>query len=169
MEVYTHEDFSIQLTAEVFHKISKQTFTCLPEEACGVLLGNLSERHLLMDDYIPIRNTAADPRHQFSLDPVQWTSLLLKKHRIYGLFHSHPSSLPVPSQDDLHQLQSFGGLFHVYFIGSPQNSQPGNLLLQAYLIVKDCSSPQATSSSSQESNRWMWSLRQEDYTLLRST
>ncbi|UNK17065.1 M67 family metallopeptidase [Paenibacillus sp. N3/727] len=169
MSVHTHDEFSLQLTAEVLYKIREQTFTCLPEEACGVLLGTPSDKRLLIDDYIPVRNTAADPQHHFSLDPALWTSLLFSEQRICGLFHSHPTSLPLPSQEDFSQLHSFGSLLKVYLIGSPQLSQPDNFLLNAYRIVKDYSPPQNPSRSSQETKHWAWTLRQEDYTLLRST
>lgn len=169
MEVYTHDDFAIQLTAEVIHKIREQTFTCLPEEACGVLLGTVSKKSLLLDDYIPVRNTAANPQHHFALDPVHWTSLLFNERRICGLFHSHPASPPVPSQADFNQLQSFGGLLKVYFIGSPQLSQPGDLLLYAYRIRKEFSPPHRTSHPSQDQESKVWTLRQEDFTILHST
>ncbi|WP_158702659.1 Mov34/MPN/PAD-1 family protein [Paenibacillus faecalis] len=154
-------DFPIQITSEVLHKIREQTFSCLPEEACGVFLGNLSERGLRLDDYIAIPNTATDPKLYFSLDPVVWTALLFNEPRICGLYHSHPTSPPLPSIEDLKQLQSFGGLLKVYFIGSPQLSSPGDYQLRAYQIIPD-------QRRAPERNGQQWTLSQKDYVILRS-
>ncbi|GIO95909.1 hypothetical protein J14TS5_09950 [Paenibacillus lautus] len=121
--------------------ISDYTYDCLPEEACGVLIGHSSatSRSLTVTQFIPITNTAEFPLHSFHLDPVQWTRLVLTEKRIVGLFHSHPHTSPEPSGEDLLQLPSFGGLLQVYAIGSP--AAPNDLCLrplqlQAYKIMR---------------------------------
>lgn len=166
MEVHDPSHNPIQITREVIHSIGKHMTTCLPEEACGILLGSSSEYSLLLDDYIPVRNTASEPRHRFSLEPAAWTSLLLSEPRICGLFHSHPADPPVPSQDDIRQLQAFGSLFKVYFIGTPFMSNPGGILLHAYEIIQE-TIPLKLSEPYEMKNHW--SLSQADYALLSTT
>lgn len=156
----------IQITRKVIHSVGKHMITCLPEEACGILLGRCSQNILLLDDYIPVRNTASEPWHHFSLEPAAWTSLLLSEPRICGLFHSHPKGSPVPSQDDICQLQAFGSLFKVYFIGSPSTSNPDGILLHTYKIIQG-PRPLGLSDPSDKKNHW--SLSKVDYSLLGTT
>lgn len=139
------------LHAAVQQHISDYTYDCLPQEACGVLIGHSSaaRRSVTVTQFIPIKNTAEFPLHSFHLDPVQWTRLVLTEKGIVGLFHSHPDTFPEPSGEDLLQLQSFGGMLQVYAIGSPAapstpDSKP--LQLHTYKIIRG----RETSESSSE-------------------
>lgn len=129
------------LHAEVTEHITKHMYDCLPQDACGVLIGhsNAVSRSLTVTQFIPIKNTAEFPLHSFRLDPVHWTTLALTEKKLVGLFHSHPHTSPEPSREDRLQLQSFGGLLQVYAIASPTASPiPGIKLLQlhTYKITK---------------------------------
>lgn len=166
MDIYNPVEGPLGITTKVLYSIRQHVFSCLPEEACGVLLGHTAEGILQIDEYIPVRNTAADPLHHFSLDPAAWTTLLLKEPRICGLFHSHPASLPVPSWEDIRQLQSFGNLLQMYFIGTPHLHGPDEFLLQAYQIMKE---PTLHHPSGSDDGTKRWMLRPADYILLCST
>lgn len=129
------------LHAAVQQHISDYTYDCLPQEACGVLIGHSSaaRRSVTVTQFFPIKNTAEFPLHSFHLDPVEWTRLVLTEKGIVGLFHSHPDTFPEPSGEDLQQLHSFGGLLQVYAIGSPAapnapDSKP--LQLHTYKIIR---------------------------------
>lgn len=166
MDINNPVEGPLQITMKVLYSIRQHVFTCLPEEACGVFLGHTVNGIYQIDEYIPIRNTAADPIHHFSLDPAAWTSLLLKEPRICGLFHSHPASLPIPSWEDIRQLQSFGNLLQMYLIGSPNLHGPDEFLLEAYQIMKE-PPLHRPSESGEGMKRWM--LRPVDYILSCST
>ncbi|MCV4232575.1 M67 family metallopeptidase [Virgibacillus sp. LDC1] len=147
------------LHAAVQQHISDYTYHCLPEEACGVLIGHSSatSRAVTVTQFIPVKNTAEFPLHSFHLDPVQWTRLVMTEKRIVGLFHSHPYTSPEPSEEDLLQLPSFGGLLQVYAIGSPAASTsyaPGlkPLQLHAYKIIQGTEASELTSDL--PSNSW---------------
>ncbi|MGO4785946.1 M67 family metallopeptidase [Paenibacillus sp. 2KB_20] len=146
------------LHAAVQQHISDYTYDCLPEEACGVLIGHSSaiSRSVTVTQFTPVKNTAEFPLHSFHLDPVQWTRLVLTEKGIIGLFHSHPHTSPEPSGEDLLQLPSFGGLLQVYAIGSPAApNAPGlkPLQLHAYKIMREKET--AELDSDLPSNSWV--------------
>lgn len=129
------------LHAAVQQQISDYTYHCLPQEACGVLIGHSStaRRSVTVTKFIPIKNTAEFPLHSFHLDPVHWTRLVLTEKGIVGLFHSHPHTFPEPSSEDLLHLQAFGGLLQVYAIGSPPTPNAPDtkpLQLHTYKIIR---------------------------------
>ncbi|MFC7680832.1 M67 family metallopeptidase [Paenibacillus sp. GCM10028914] len=162
MDINNSVEVPFRITSEVMDLVTEHTFTCLPEEACGIILGNTTEGTLQLDGYIPVPNRAADPLHHFSLDPEIWTSLLFTEPRICGLFHSHPTSPPAPSKEDLLQLQSFGGLLQVYFIGSPLRFDSKELSLRAYRIMRK---PMIATASKPHEALKPWILKAVDYTL----
>lgn len=169
MNIYNPAEEPIKMTTKVLDSIRQHAFACLPEEACGVLLGRTSNGNYIIEEYIPVRNTAPDPRHHFSLDPVTWTSLVLKEPRICGLFHSHPASLPVPSWEDISQLQYFGSLLQIYFIGSPNLYDPNDMNLEAYRIMKEPILYSAWKSNKEDDETKRYMLRPQEYIILCST
>lgn len=81
----------------------------VPLEACGVLLGFSAEDG---DAGTPIiRHTAAvtnradNPEKAFRFDEREWLALLYDMERngmkLLGIYHSHPTSPPFPSAEDL--------------------------------------------------------------------
>ncbi|MNJ62794.1 hypothetical protein D3C77_586490 [compost metagenome] len=95
----------------------EDSLTRHPEEACGVLLGDITADSAVIDNYLPIRNISSQPRQNFLLDPRQWVTCCYNP-RLIGLYHSHPSAPPVPSDTDLQQLPLFADLLKLYVIGS---------------------------------------------------
>lgn len=71
-----------------------------PNEACGLLLGRAGR----IETAVATRNLAADPAHEFEIDP----QALLRCHRearsggpaLLGWYHSHPNGKPLPSATD---------------------------------------------------------------------
>lgn len=126
----------ILLGRSVFEQMAAHAFGALPQEACGILLGqgNLQDASIRVTEFVSIPNAAEDPLHHFRLEPSEWTRLLLSRRDIIGLFHSHPASSPEPSEEDLAELQTFGGLFSIYLIGAPVGTGPEELKLNAYRV-----------------------------------
>ncbi|MBQ4898651.1 Mov34/MPN/PAD-1 family protein [Paenibacillus sp. Marseille-P2973] len=118
-----------------------------PDEACGALFGRLSPEVITVDSYMPLTNMAENPRHTFTFDPAEWVRCCYTSGLI-GIFHSHPTSPPLPSISDMEGLQHFGGLLSLYLIGSkfPANGGaiqdemppgiPDGFLLNAYSIAR---------------------------------
>lgn len=125
----------IRLNASCGRQIAEHLVSGLPYETCGVLRGKAAAGGMRIDAFAPIRNVAPDPLHRFVLDPAEWTRECLRGGGLIGLFHSHPSSPPVPSDEDLRQLPLFAGMLSAYLIGSLAKTG-GEIELNGYMIEK---------------------------------
>ncbi len=74
-----------------------------PREACGLIAGK-GERAI---EIIAIPNVARDPQHTYYMDErslaAALTSLDTRGLELIGLYHSHPTSNPIPSPTDIRQ------------------------------------------------------------------
>ncbi|MCH1642418.1 Mov34/MPN/PAD-1 family protein [Paenibacillus timonensis] len=100
-----------------------------PMEACGLLFGTFDGRMGgRIERYLPVANHSKAPHHAFELDPSVWVRSCFDP-RLIGLYHTHPSSLPLPSREDLLQLPNFAARIHLYMIGGrlaqEYNKPPG--------------------------------------------
>lgn len=118
----------IWLDSSVQLMLGKHLLTCLPHEACGLLLGTAAAGGILVSSYVPLSNVAPDPLHAFVPDPSEWVSALFSSPVPIGLFHSHPTSPPWPSPADLQGLNALGPEFCAYLIGSPGTDCENSLI-----------------------------------------
>ncbi|WP_145146838.1 M67 family metallopeptidase [Paenibacillus xylanexedens] len=107
------------IPSSVEKEMSKHMFLSLPQEACGVLLGETAAGGIRISRFQPIRNVAPDPLHHFALDDAEWIRCVFSEPKLIGIFHSHPHTRPVPSVEDIQALPAFAGLLQMYLIGSP--------------------------------------------------
>lgn len=72
-----------------------------PREACGLLAG----KGVLISLALPVANAAAKPEQEFALAPDEQLRGLkqIDAHGLdwLGVYHSHPTTPPIPSQSDL--------------------------------------------------------------------
>jgi proteasome lid subunit RPN8/RPN11 len=78
----------------------------IPTEACGIVYGiSGSDNALYITGWQGISNIAENAENDFLFDPGEWIEALYgsseNAESIIGLFHSHPSSGPLPSPRDL--------------------------------------------------------------------
>ncbi|WP_410769664.1 M67 family metallopeptidase [Fontibacillus sp. BL9] len=145
----------LQLPAQVRTLLEKDFDDRFPMEACGAFFGHLTTETVIAENYLPLSNIAENPRHAFAFDPVEWVRCCYAPDLI-GIYHSHPTSLPVPSALDIQQLQHFGSLISVYLIGSrsttpwdiwngnkekPSGDIPDGFHVQAYSVVRPNNEP----------------------------
>ncbi|MCY3833218.1 MAG: M67 family metallopeptidase [Chloroflexi bacterium] len=92
-----------------------------PAEACGLLAG--TNNHIAAAH--PLRNIAAAPETQFRADPEEQLQALkaidAAGRNWLGVYHSHPTSAPIPSPQDIDQCAD-GGLLQL--IVSLEGAQP---------------------------------------------
>ncbi len=100
----------------------------LPNECCGVLLGT----NTTVERCIPIRSDPPSP-DAFYMDPCEqvavFTDMERRGEQLLGIYHSHPTTPPVPSTTDLKLA------FHedvLYIIISCE--YPGSPQIRAYLL-----------------------------------
>ncbi|WP_094095984.1 M67 family metallopeptidase [Paenibacillus physcomitrellae] len=119
---------NIELNEQILMAIHQHMAACHPLEGCGILFGEPSAGSVQswqITEFRPAANRSSQPERAFSLDPAVWVPSSLSP-RLLGIVHSHPVSAPVPSQEDLKQLQSFGELIKVYMIVSTEHKNPPN-------------------------------------------
>lgn len=119
----------------------------LPDEACGILAGHHQGR---VERIFPVENNAEQPESRFSID-----SRALNQHlpqiradglRVIGFYHSHPTTPPTPSPDD---IAGIGDIEAVHLIVSLKGSAPrlaawriaGRRFHAVELILDDVSAP----------------------------
>lgn len=91
------------------------------EEVCG-LVGAL---HGAPASYYPVENRAENRASRYLMDPQQQIDVMRTMRstgqELFGIFHSHPDSPPVPSEID-REMAAYPGV--VYFIASTRHPVP---------------------------------------------
>ncbi len=103
----------LRLSRALADAIRAQAQAAVPEECCGLLLGDAAAGRV--DAIAPAANVAADPVHCFEIDPAA----LLAAHKaaraggpqIVGHYHSHPTGEPVPSAVDAAMARGAGEIW----------------------------------------------------------
>jgi proteasome lid subunit RPN8/RPN11 len=85
--------------------LKKHTESCLPEEACALLVGRrLNKQNWRVTGIEITENVADDKVRNFEIDPQKIINLEMKYLRqdkeIVGIFHSHPEGSATPSATD---------------------------------------------------------------------
>lgn len=139
MDIFQFPKLSFQQA--VLDHIYSHMLNCMPNEGCGLLFGSCqaNDAGWRIKRFEPGENVSANPRHHFLLDPSLWVRHALSgESGLLGLVHSHPSAKPVPSVQDVMELQQFGGLIQIYVIVSPslmtKQQNPG---LAAYAVYPE--------------------------------
>src|SRR3954465_723642 len=96
--------FRLELPRELYDAMVAQALAERPNECCGLLAGVLVEGIARVERCHPLVNVAAspvlyesEPRSMF--EAVR--AMLREKLDVVAVYHSHPSSPPVPSRADL--------------------------------------------------------------------
>jgi len=132
--------FSVIIPSILLHRLERYVRSCQPMEACGALLGHIEGTEIHISEFIPIPNTAVDPYHHFEFDGPAWVNCVMREPALIGIFHSHPASYPVPSEEDLQQLQLFGAGLKAYLITGSGNPS-GSMFTAAYLVAPGAAPP----------------------------
>jgi desampylase len=109
----------LSVTRTVINAMTAAARMAVPDEACGLLLGQGGH----IDAFRATANVAPDPARHFEIDPAA----LIAAHkveraggkRLIGFFHSHPTGLPEPSATDRAQAARDG---RVWAIATPDGA-----------------------------------------------
>ncbi|TXK86038.1 Mov34/MPN/PAD-1 family protein [Paenibacillus sp. N3.4] len=97
----------VLMTNELYRTLIEYSFSKLPEEACGFILGQVLDQDagFTAHSFAPMRNCAANPQLQFDIAPQDMVPFLVNtENHVIGIFHSHPTASPIPSEQDLQTL-----------------------------------------------------------------
>ena len=97
--------FRLCIPREHYDAMLAQAQAELPNECCGLLAGRIDERKVgrVLARY-PLVNAAASPREYLGDDRMLFAAHKDMRNRgfeLLAIYHSHPSSDPVPSKTDL--------------------------------------------------------------------
>lgn len=94
------DEAPLRLAPGLQEEIIAHARDCLPDEACGLLVGLGRE----VEAFRPITNIDASPR-TYTLSPEEhhrvWRESEREGREIVGAFHSHPDSGAIPSSTDV--------------------------------------------------------------------
>jgi len=94
----------LELNREHWQTIIKHALAGLPNEACGLLAGEVEGEHKKVRQVYLLTNLDQSPEH-FSMDPVEQFAAVkdMRRHGwvMLGNFHSHPATPARPSAEDI--------------------------------------------------------------------
>jgi [CysO sulfur-carrier protein]-S-L-cysteine hydrolase len=122
----------VHIQAELYEKLLQHAKSALPNEACGIIIGNSDTERVTAETFVPLRNHSSDPQRHFEISPLEMiTHLANDHHQIVGLFHSHPTAPPIPSKEDSETLWHTIPTHWIVSLQSPSRPE-----LQIYEIKK---------------------------------
>ncbi len=100
----------IKISRNDMDLIQKELEANKPYEACGVLIGTISDSTAHVEKTLPVTN-ANRTRVSFELDSKQlydaWNNAAREGKEIVGVYHTHPVAPAVPSTWDKKGMESF--------------------------------------------------------------
>jgi proteasome lid subunit RPN8/RPN11 len=101
----------LRITREQSRLLIEETRKRCPEEACGLLFGDVSGKEAVVKKTVTVRNVLESPTN-FQIDPEEFLRELSEAEKegmqFIGFFHSHPTT-PQPSVTDLRYMQLWPG------------------------------------------------------------
>lgn len=110
---------------ELLVELIEHARSCLPNECCGLLAGRVEENRASATMRFAIGNDAASPREYLTNPRDMFAAFRGMREyglELLGIYHSHPTSAPEPSQRDLEE-NTYGDSV-VHLIVSLAGSQP---------------------------------------------
>jgi len=90
----------VRLSREALAAATAHATQARPWECCGVIIETAGEQMTHR-----MRNVAGDPRHEFHMPDedvvAMWRDIDRTKARLIAVYHSHVTSIPEPSRQDL--------------------------------------------------------------------
>ncbi|HZT83219.1 MAG TPA: M67 family metallopeptidase [Gemmataceae bacterium] len=96
--------FRLHLPRRLYEEMLAQAAAELPNECCGLLAGRVADGVGVVEARYPLVNAAASPREYLSDGRSMFAAVRDIDRRgldILAVYHSHPTSAPVPSRTDL--------------------------------------------------------------------
>jgi len=122
----------LRITREQNRLLLKETRKRWPEEACGLLFGDVSGKEAVVKKVVSVCNVLESPTN-FQVDPEEFLKELSKAEKegmqFIGFFHSHPAS-PQPSPTDVRYMRLWPG--DIWLVISSVDYS-----MKAYRIVDD--------------------------------
>ena len=120
----------LRLSIEQVNAILAHLVSEAPNEACGLIAGKGSTTSRI----IPVKNAAPNPQSHYRMDSADllraYKSIEAEGLDCIAVYHSHPKSEPLPSQEDIREAESnTSSLIHLIISLKPPQAR-----LQAWHI-----------------------------------
>lgn len=104
-----------------------------PHERCGILFGVTQVGVAFTAGCAQLKNAAEDPVHNYAFDPEDqartWARVEAMGYQVLGVWHTHPTGPPGPSETDLAHAQQW----FLYPILWPE--EQGGASLEVYALA----------------------------------
>jgi proteasome lid subunit RPN8/RPN11 len=118
--------FRVQLPRRTYLEMLAHVRAALPNEGCGLLAGAIEDSGGRASGRVlrhyPLANDAASPKEYYSAPFAAFKDMRESALELLAIYHSHPTSEPVPSHTDLEC--NFYGFDVVHYIISLQGAEP---------------------------------------------
>jgi proteasome lid subunit RPN8/RPN11 len=94
----------LEIPAEILEEMTAHARTALPNECCGLLAGTISDGIRTVRLHLPIGNQKASPKEYLTdaRDMLHSYRTMRERGLVHlAIYHSHPSSAPLPSARDI--------------------------------------------------------------------
>jgi [CysO sulfur-carrier protein]-S-L-cysteine hydrolase len=95
----------LRLSIEQVDALVAQALADAPSEACGLIAGKAEKARSLF----PIKNAATNRQNHYQMDANEllhaYKSIEAEGLDCIAIYHSHPKSEPLPSQEDIHEAE----------------------------------------------------------------
>lgn len=97
--------YQLHIPFRLYQDVLSHARDCAPNECCGLLAGSIIDGQGLVSHHFPLTNASESPAVEYLSDPRGMLAAE-KAMRAAGLdclavYHSHPTSRPIPSRKDL--------------------------------------------------------------------
>lgn len=89
----------IIINKHILVRLAEHSMECAPNEACGILYGNIKHDTYTVRDVTFVENTAKSPV-QFTISNADTIKAYDNSADVVGIYHSHPASPAIPSVMD---------------------------------------------------------------------
>lgn len=111
----------VSIKQELMTALNSAAVSAAPFEACGLLLGQITDQITVTECIITDNVTLGDKMRSFEIDPAVHLKLQRgmrnKKHDVIGVWHSHPNGEPSLSKVDKKQSVERGWLWLITAVG----------------------------------------------------
>jgi len=123
-QIASEERTHLVLAAESMAKIREHLQVSYPEEACGGLLGHITEESVAVVEAVSLANAReAERRRRYLIGPNDVLEMERRAEglglQVVGYYHSHPDAPPVPSEFD----REHAWPWYTYLIASVENGR----------------------------------------------
>ncbi len=115
--------FRLRIPREIYQALVEQALAELPNECCGLLAGMRRDGEGRVVERYPVTNAAASPREYVSEPRDLLNAFRAMRERgveLLAIYHSHPTSEPIPSRTDLERNYYPGVMQLIVSLSGPE-------------------------------------------------